>query len=200
MNLIYCKKNNLEHEENFSNRIIGFWFYLLSDFIIFGVLFTVYVIMRFNFNNLVDFNKIFNPYIVFFETILLLFSSFSYGIFLVFLKKFSSKIHCVLLLCITFFLGISFVFLEFYEFYNLYFLGFSPFINGFFSAFFTLLGVHGLHVICGLIWILVMLFHFYHNGFSKININRFICLGLFWHLLDIVWIFLYNFIYLIGVI
>lgn len=200
MVLINDNINNIKHNEIFSNKILGFWFYLLSDFIIFGVLFTVYIIMFMNFHCLININNIFDLFVIFYETILLLFSSFTYGISLYFIKKKKYKNKCIILLIITLILGLSFIFLELHEFFNLFSNGIYPSKNGFFSAFFTLLGMHGLHVICGLIWMFIMLFHFYFHGFSKININRFICLGLFWHLLDIIWIFIYNFVYLIGVI
>ncbi|WP_343189370.1 cytochrome o ubiquinol oxidase subunit III [Buchnera aphidicola] len=178
-------------------KIFGFWLYLMSDCIIFATLFSVYIVML---NNTIygpfvkDFLKL--P-LVFIETLILLFSSVSYGVVLIFSIKKNNKIVYIFLL-ITFLLGFLFCFLELYEFYELILNNFSPKKNGFLSSFFVLIGTHGLHVFSGLIWIIVMFYQILKFGLKKVVIDRLFCLGLFWHFLDIIWIFIFTFVYLFG--
>ncbi|WP_343190228.1 cytochrome o ubiquinol oxidase subunit III [Buchnera aphidicola (Mollitrichosiphum nigrofasciatum)] len=179
-------------------KILGFWFYLMSDCIIFATLFAVYAVMVNNVALGPSGVEIFKLPLVVLETIILLISSFTYGIFLVFIIK--KKKNILLFLFLTFFLGIVFCGLELYEFYTLIQENYGPYTSGFLSAFFALIGMHGIHVIVGLVWILVMVYQILFFGINKLIFGRLMCLGLFWHFLDILWIFIFTFVYLFGVL
>jgi cytochrome o ubiquinol oxidase subunit 3 len=103
-------------------------------------------------------------------------------------------------LAITALFGAAFVGVELYEFGNLLAEGAAPQRSGFLSAFFTLVGTHGLHVTSGLVWIGVMIVQVGKRGLSVENKRRLTCLGMFWHLLDVVWIGVFTFVYLLGVL
>src|SRR5690606_12787309 len=128
-------------------------------------------------------------------TFLLLFSSFTYGMAVLSMNANNAKAVFNWLL-ITFLLGAGFVGMEIYEFQHLIHEGFGPDRSAFLSAFFTLVGTHGLHVTFGLIWILVMLIQVKKTGLNDMTRPRIMCLSLFWHFLDIVWICVFSFVYL----
>ncbi|BAH83202.1 cytochrome o ubiquinol oxidase subunit III [Candidatus Ishikawella capsulata] len=182
-----------------SNTIFGFWIYMMSDCIIFATLFATYAVMV---NNTADgpigkdFFKI--PFVLI-ETVFLLISSLTYGMAVISMSS-KSKDNVNRWLFLTFLLGLSFVLMEIYEFNHLITKNISPRNSGFLSCFFTLVGTHGLHVICGLIWIMVLIFQITQKGLTTTNCTRIMCLSLFWHFLDIVWICLYTIVYLMGVI
>ncbi|PRP61028.1 cytochrome o ubiquinol oxidase subunit III, partial [Bacillus halotolerans] len=125
------------------------------------------------------------------ETILLLVSSFTYGLAMLARNKGDAG-QVLMWLVITFVLGLSFVAMELYEFAHLIHEGNSWQRSGFLSAFFTLVGTHGLHVTMGLIWMVVMIVQVYQNGINPLMTKRLTCLGLFWHFLDVVWIFVFS--------
>lgn len=192
----YLLDNN--HQDiNQSNKIFGFWIYLMSDCIIFTVLFSSYFVLCQT--NEFFFKKLkFNITIVFIETMILLFSSIIYGNAIEQIKKRSKK-YLVFLMIITFILGLIFVFIELLEFYHLYKNDIIPQNNAVFSGFFTIIGTHGVHVIAGLIWILVLIYKVVSEEKIEKNKDDLICLGMFWHFLDIIWIFVFSFIYIMGV-
>lgn len=201
-NIIYqnenlYKKNSLSYYS--SNRILGFWLYLMSDIVVFSILFAVYLVMANNVTQELLNEVIFKKYRVSIETIVLLLSSFSCSLAL---NKFKRKNECelILLLIITFLLGFAFVCLEILEFNNLIKEGYGPCINSVFSSFFVLLGTHCIHVIIALVWILVMIKQIFYFGFTYNTKIRIVCFSLFWHFLDLVWIFIFSIVYLMGAI
>ncbi|CAL4324496.1 cytochrome o ubiquinol oxidase subunit III [Buchnera aphidicola] len=179
-----------------SKKIFGFWLYLISDCILFATMFSVYFVMV---NNTADGptgKDIFKLSFILLETILLLFSTISYG--LVKISVYQNRLmNTVIFLFITFFFGLGFIGLEFFEFYSLIKKGYGPSRSGFLSAFFTLVATHGIHVFFGVFWVLVMICQIIKFGISKTTYIRILCLGLFWHFLDLVWICLFTFVYLI---
>ncbi len=188
------------HDTETSEKVLfGFWIYILSDCILFSCLFATYAVLHHATFGLVTSNTLFSnklPYVLI-ETFLLLISSFTYGI-----SKFmllSNKNNKVIFwLFITFLLGLSFVCMELREFHELVIDGYGPNKSAFLSAFFALVGTHGLHVSCGLIWMLLLMFQLKKHGITSITSRKVYCLSLFWHFLDIVWIFVFTFVYLIG--
>ncbi len=106
----------------------------------------------------------------------------------------------LMLLGITFLLGLSFVGLEINEFVHLIHEGNGPQRSAFLSAFFTLVGTHGLHVTIGLVWMVSMMYQLKRHGFTTFTTEKLTCLGLFWHFLDIVWIFVFTIVYLMGAV
>jgi cytochrome o ubiquinol oxidase subunit 3 len=177
----------------------GFWVYLMSDVIIFSMLFTMFVTVQSHYNGGPQGHQIFELRDVFLETMALLFSSITFG--LAMLNLHAEKKNGVLLwLAITFLFGATFVGLEVREFLNLVHDGAGPDTSAFLSAFFTLVGTHGTHVTFGLIWIAVMFGQVAVKGISPKVGSRLFRLSLFWHFLDIVWIVVFSTVYLAGVV
>lgn len=175
----------------------GFWVYLMSDCVLFASLFAVYAVLKgatFGgpaIESLVDL-----PFVLG-ETLLLLTSSFTMGLAL--LAAHANKKQLTLVaLGATLVLGLGFLSMEVYEFAHLLQEGFGPDRSAFLSSLWTLLGTHGLHVALGSIWMAVLMVHVYMNGLIAGTTRKLACLGLFWHFLDIIWIFIFTFVYLFG--
>ena len=180
-------------------RELGFWIYLMSDAIIFALLFATYVIMQANTAGGPGGQSLFSLSRTFSETLLLLTSSFTFG--LVSWSAGKDHLRAMLFwLAVTFLLGLAFLGLEVSEFSSLIGRGAGPERSGFLSAFFTLVGTHGLHVAAGMLWILVLSVQLARSGLNAAVSSRLSRLGMFWHFLDIVWIAIFSVVYLPGVI
>lgn len=176
----------------------GFWVYLMSDVIIFSMLFTMFVTVSSHYNGGPSGHDIFELRDVFLETMALLLSSITFG--LAMLNMHAEKKGGVLMwLAITFAFGACFIGLEVREFVGLVHEGAGPQASAFLSAFFTLVGTHGTHVTFGLIWIAVMIGQVAVKGVTPKVASRLFRLSLFWHFLDIVWIAVFSTVYLSGV-
>ena len=186
-------------EEAFENRAFGFWLYLMSDAIIFALLFATYMVMVDNTAGGPDGKAVFSLSNAFFETLLLLFSSITFGFASLSLAA-GKRAELQIWLLVTFILGAGFVALEIREFTGLVAIGAGPQTSGFLTSFFTLVGTHGLHVSFGLIFILVMMTQVALRGLTPHAASRIYRLGLFWHFLDIVWIGIFSIVYLPGVL
>lgn len=182
----------------FNKTTLGFWLYLMTDCILFATLFATYVVMRDATAGGPDGAHIFEMPIVLAETIILLVSSFTCGLALIALKARKVR-QMVIALALTFVLGIAFLSIEIWEFAKLIGEGYGPQRSGFLSAFFTLVGTHGLHISIGLLWLAVLVGVLYRRGLTS-KLNRQLTLfALFWHFLDLVWIFIFTVVYLMGV-
>ncbi|AUY24454.1 MAG: cytochrome o ubiquinol oxidase subunit III [Mixta calida] len=186
------------HHDAGANKIFGFWIYLMSDCIIFATLFATYAVMVNNTAGGPAGKDIFELPFVLAETALLLLSSITYGMAVIGMNN-GSKGAVNRWLALTFLFGLGFIAMEIYEFHHLIAEGFGPDRSGFLSGFFTLVGTHGLHVTSGLIWMLVLMFQLAKNGLTETNRTRVMCLSLFWHFLDVVWICVFTIVYLMGV-
>nr|WP_261979411.1 cytochrome o ubiquinol oxidase subunit III [Buchnera aphidicola] len=175
------------------------WIYLMSDSIIFAVLFAMYVIIASNIPINFISNKIFNLYFVLLETFVLLISSLSCGFIVIAMNQKNIKMIFSFLL-ITFCLGSVFLFMELNEFYDLILKDCSPDKHAFFSIFFTLVGTHGIHVLFGLIFILSIFYQIKKLGLTNSICTRILCFNMFWHFLDIIWICVFTFVYLSGAV
>jgi len=197
----YAASGQQAHDEPdvLAQREFGFWLYLMSDAIIFGLLFATYAVMASNTAGGPTGKTLFSLPNAFAETLLLLFSSITFG-FATLATKSNDRVAALRWLTVTFLLGLGFVFLEIREFYGLVQLGAPPSRSGFLSAFFTLVGTHGLHVSFGLTWILIMAGQLIAKGLTAPVASRLLRLGLFWHFLDIVWIGIFSVVYLPGVL
>lgn len=182
-----------------TKTIFGFWLYIMSDCILFASIFSVYAVLCDNTANSATGKDIFTLPFVFIETCCLLLSSLTYGIATIYVKTLNTK-QTILWISITFILGALFINMEIYEFYHLIQTGYGPHNSAFLSSFFVLVGTHGVHVVIGLIWILVMLIHILLQGMTSINQVRLKCLSIFWHFLDIIWICVFTEVYLMGMI
>ncbi|CAL4323201.1 Cytochrome bo(3) ubiquinol oxidase subunit 3 [Buchnera aphidicola (Periphyllus testudinaceus)] len=198
---LFVKKidNNSSNLQINKKKIFGFWIYILSDCIMFSTVFSVYFVMVNNISGGPSGKEFFNLNFVALETFILLLSSLFFSISIDFLKKYNVFMVC-LFLFLVFSCGIFFIFLEGYEFFHLFKKHYYPTRSGFLSSFYCLLFLHGFHVISGLIWIVLMIFQISLIGINKIINTRILCLSIFWHFLDIIWIFVFTFVYLFGVI
>ncbi|WP_343188128.1 cytochrome c oxidase subunit 3 [Buchnera aphidicola (Ceratoglyphina bambusae)] len=203
-NIILENKNkvlneNFIYKRPYSKVVFGFLIYLMSDCILFSVFFSVYFILSKNIHfNIFDKNVI-DIYYVFLETIILLVSSFTYSISALFLKI-NRRFFFYFFMYLTFLLGFIFILMELNELYFLNKNNFSPFKYGCYSSFFALLILHAIHIFLGLFWIILVLIRCKKKFLNKIVYTQIFCLGLFWHFLDIIWICIFNFIYLFGLI
>ena len=183
------------HPETGTN--LGFWMYLMSDCLIFAILFACYAVLGGNYAAGPSPRDLFDLPLVALNTAMLLFSSITYGFAMLSMQ--AGRVGAVRgWLAVTAVFGLAFLGIEIYEFAHLIHIGATPQRSAFLSAFFTLVGTHGLHVTFGLIWIVVMLVQLNQRGLSVENQRRMTCLGMFWHLLDVVWIGVFTFVYLLG--
>ncbi len=180
-----------------STTLFGFWMYLMTDFVLFASLFAVYAVLRGNnFGGPVG-SQIFDLPYVLVETLLLLTSSFTCGLSLL-AAHYGKKRYVLLALGVTALLGASFVAMEASEFSRLIAAGNGPQLSGFLSSYFTLVGTHGLHVTVGLLWMIVLGYSIVLRGLTRPNMRKLLLLTLFWHFLDIIWIFIFTIVYLMG--
>ncbi|WP_130834229.1 cytochrome o ubiquinol oxidase subunit III [[Erwinia] mediterraneensis] len=186
------------HHDAGANKIFGFWIYLMSDCIIFATLFATYAVMVNSTAGGPAGKDIFELPFVLVETALLLLSSITYGMAVISMNH-DNKGAVNGWLALTFLFGLGFICMEIYEFHHLIAEGFGPDRSGFLSGFFTLVGTHGLHVTSGLIWMLVLMYQIAKRGLTSTNRTRILCLSLFWHFLDVVWICVFTVVYLMGV-
>jgi cytochrome o ubiquinol oxidase subunit 3 len=183
-----------------SKRIIvgyGFWIFLISDIIMFSAFFAAYAVLAPSTADGPSARQIFDPNSVAVETACLLLSSFTCGLASVAASQRSQK-WTQLALLLTGLLGLVFLLLEAREFSGLVARGDGPTRSAFLSAFFTLVGCHGLHVTAGLLWLGTMMAQIYAKGFRRDIQHRYFCFTLFWHALDIVWVAIFGLVYLVG--
>lgn len=190
---------NTELHDADQKTIFGFWIYLMTDCVLFAALFATYAVLhRGTFDGPTS-NDIFSLPYVLVETLLLLTSSFTCGMMVLGLQQQRRK-YVLLALAATFVLGAAFLGLELHEFNKLAVEGNSWHRSGFLSAFFTLVGTHGLHIFVGLTWITVAAWQVVQRGLTRNVVRRLTMFSIFWHFLDVVWIFIFTMVYLMGVI
>ena len=180
-------------------RALGFWLYLMTDALIFALLFATYGVMVNNTAGGPNGRALFDLDNVAIETALLLLSSITFG-FASLSARAGARGAALGWLAVTFLLGAGFVFMEIREFTGLVRAGAGPQRSGFLSAFFTLVGTHGLHVTMGLIWIVILSAQVAIKGLTVAVGSRLHRLALFWHFLDIAWIGIFSVVYLPGLI
>ena len=185
------------HHDAGATKVFGFWIYLMSDCILFASLFATYAVLVNGTAGGPSGKDIFELPFVLVETFCLLFSSITYGFAMLAMNK-GNKAGVNGWLFLTFLFGLGFFGMELYEFHHLIAEGYGPQRSGFLSGFFALVATHGLHVTCGLIWILTMMVQVSRRGLTEVNKTRLMCLSLFWHFLDVVWICVFTVVYLMG--
>ncbi len=187
------------YQDVYSKNTLGFWFYLMTDCMVFTTLFVTYAVLKSNTFGGPSSNDLFSLSTAFAETMILLCSSVTCGFGLLSSLK-NDKKKVVFWLAVTFLLGAAFIALELNEFSHFILEGNSFTRSAFLSSFFTLVGTHGLHVSVGLLWMAVMIVQVSLLGITLDTFRRLMIFGMFWHFLDLVWIFIFTFVYLIGVI
>jgi cytochrome o ubiquinol oxidase subunit 3 len=185
------------HPEN--GTLLGFWLYLMSDCLVFAVLFAVYAVLGRSYAAGPSGADLFELPVVATNTALLLFSSITYGFAMIAMQK-GHKNGVLAWLAVTGLFGLGFLTLELTEFAHLIHEGAGPQRSAFLSAFFTLVGTHGLHVTFGTVWLVTLMTQVKRLGLIHENKRRLICLSMFWHFLDLVWIGVFTFVYLMGVL
>lgn len=186
------------HQDAFSKTILGFWLYLMTDCLLFATLFCTYAILHLNTFGGPSAKELFNLSIAFAETMILLFSSLTCGLGILSSLK-NKKNQVIAWLAVSFFLGTSFIGLELHEFRDFVQEGYSWQRSAFLTSYFALVGTHGLHVSIGLLWMAVMIAQVFWLGINVNTFRRLVVFSLFWHFLDVVWIFIFTFVYLMGV-
>ena len=175
----------------------GFWLFVLSDMVLFSALFATYASLVHATDGGPVTNQVFHRDLVIVETIALLVSSFVCGLAMITAKR-GNMVWTQGWLLLTGLLGLVFLFIEISEFAGMIAIGAGPQRSAFLSAFFTLVGCHGLHVTCGLLWIGTMMAQIWAKGFQPHIMRRLLCLSVFWHALDIIWVAIFTIVYLIG--
>ena len=187
------------HHPEGHSTMLGFWMYLMSDCLIFAILFAVYAVLGGNYAAGPAPKDLFDLPLVAVNTSMLLFSSITYGFAM--LAMYRNKVaQTQIWLAVTGLFGLCFLGIELYEFAHMVHLGATPQRSGFLSAFFILVGTHGLHVTFGIIWLVTLMIQVGQKGLIQANKRRLMCLSLFWHFLDVIWIGVFTFVYLMGVL
>ena len=185
------------HQEDNSKTIFGFWVYLMTDCVLFASLFATYAVLQGNTYGGPGADELFSMPFVLGETLLLLTSSFTAGLAILAMHS-RRKTQTLVWLGVTFALGAAFLAMELSEFAALVAEGNSWQRSGFLSAFFTLVATHGLHIATGMIWLLVVVTQLIRKGFTPSTVQRLTLFSMFWHFLDLVWIFIFTIVYLMG--
>ncbi|MFC3532238.1 cytochrome o ubiquinol oxidase subunit III [Vogesella facilis] len=188
-----------EHHDAGASVELGFWLYLMTDCILFASAFAAYAVLVGNVAGGVAGHDIFELKFVLVETFALLFSSITYGFAMISGHK-GNKAGLLGWLAVTFLFGATFIGMELHEFGALIAEGHGPDKSAFLSGFFALVGMHGLHVTAGLLWMVVMMLEVLKTGLTGRAMTRLNCLSMFWHFLDIVWICVFTVVYLKGAI
>ncbi|MDC3415007.1 cytochrome o ubiquinol oxidase subunit III [Terrihalobacillus insolitus] len=186
-----------EHDES-SIKTFGFWVFLITDLILFATLFATYTVLRTRYNGGPTGEELFEIPIFVAETFILLTSSFTSGLATLGLKKKNPKI-VIGWLIVTAILGLAFIGLEITEFTTLVEEGAAISTSAFLSAFYVLVGTHGIHVSAGIIWMASTIVQLVRSGITEDTEHKTYIVTLYWHFLDVVWIFIFTVVYLIGV-
>lgn len=181
------------------STLLGFWIYLMSDCLLFAALFATYGVLGGQYAGGPSPREVFELPLVAVNTSMLLISSITYGFAM--LAAHEQRLRATQAwLGVTALFGAAFIGIEVHEFAHLIHEGAGPQRSAFLSAFFTLVGTHGLHVTAGLIWIGTLMAQLGHRGLIPANLRRLTCLSMFWHFLDVVWIGVFTFVYLMGML
>lgn len=187
------------HHPEGSSTMLGFWMYLMSDCLIFACLFATYAVLGGSYAAGPGPRDLFDLNLVALNTAMLLFSSITYGFAVLAMDR--GQVRATQSwLAVTGLFGLAFLGIELYEFAHLIHEGATPQRSGFLSAFFALVGTHGLHVTFGIVWLVVLMAQLGRHGLIPANRRRVMCLSMFWHFLDVIWIGVFTFVYLMGML
>jgi cytochrome o ubiquinol oxidase subunit 3 len=186
---------NHHQAEADERALFGFWIYLMTDLLMFAILFAVYAVLNNSTLGGETAKDLFGLPLALKETLLLLTSSFTCGLGMIAARQMNKRMT-IFWFGVTFLLGLTFLGLEMHEFTTLIHEGYTLKTNAFLSSFFVLVGTHGLHITAGLLWIATTLGYIIKRGINSNMVRKLAMLSLFWHFLDIVWIFIFTIVYL----
>jgi cytochrome o ubiquinol oxidase subunit III len=186
------------HHDLESMRQFGFWIFLITDVILFGCLFATYVVLKGNTNGGPTGEELFAMPGIIASTFILLTSSFTSGLAVLSMNR-GDKRGLIFWLAVTALLGATFIGLEITEFVHMVHEGATIGTSAFLSAFYTLVGTHGLHVSIGLVWMTSIMLQLWKRGINDVTKRKVNVVSLYWHFLDVVWIFVFTIVYLMGV-
>jgi cytochrome o ubiquinol oxidase subunit 3 len=182
-----------------ASTMLGFWIYLMSDCLIFAILFATFGVLGGNYAAGPAPKDLFDLPLVAVNTSMLLLSSITYGFAMLQMEQ--SRLGATQAwLAVTGLFGLAFIGIELSEFAHMIHEGATPQRSAFLSSFFTLVGTHGLHVTFGLVWLVTLMIQVWRHGLIEANRRRLMCLSMFWHFLDVVWIGVFTFVYLMGML
>lgn len=187
-----------DHHDQEGMKVFGFWLFLITDVILFGTLFATFVVLRLNTAGGPTGAELIELPGIIASTFILLTSSFTSGIALLEMNR-GNKKGLITWLIITALLGASFIYLEVTEFIHLVHEGATIGTSAYWSSFFTLVGTHGLHVSVGLVWMAALIIQLARRGITDVTKRKVNIISLYWHFLDVVWIFVFTIVYLMGV-
>ena len=187
-----------DHPEG-SSTLLGFWLYLMSDCLVFAVLFATFGVLGANYAAGPSPKDLFELPLVALNTTMLLLSSITYGFAMLAMENGRTG-QLQAWLAITGIFGACFIGIELYEFSHMIHDGATPQRSAFLSSFFTLVSTHGLHVTVGLVWLVTLMTQVAQRGLIQANKRRLMCLSMFWHFLDVVWIGVFTFVDLMGML
>ena len=183
-----------------SKRVIvsfGFWIFILSDIVMFSAFFAAHAVLQTATAGGPSGRELFNWWSIVLQTACLLASSFTCGLSAVATEA-RNQLWTQLALLVTGVLGLAFLVLEVRDFTGMVMQGAGPQRSAFLSSLFAVVGLHGLHVSAGLLWLGTMMAQVFVKGFRPDILRRLVCFNLFWHALDIIWVALFTIVYLIG--
>jgi cytochrome o ubiquinol oxidase subunit 3 len=184
--------NTASHDHS-SKTIFGFWIYLLTDFVLFATILAAYFVLKSSSSG-----DLLPLSFTLMQTLLLLTCSLTSGLGNI-AAHFENKRETIVLFLFTFLFGFIFLWMEYTGFSLLIQAGKGWQVNAFFSAYFTLLGTHGLHIVFALLWILVLLPPVFFHGITPVSLQRLTCLRMFWQFLSVIWVGIFTMVYLMGV-
>jgi cytochrome o ubiquinol oxidase subunit 3 len=187
------------HEAEDSKTLFGFWVYIMTDCVLFASLFATYAVLHASTFGVPSGHALFSLPYVLTETIILLTSSYTCGLAMLAVRA-NNKNQVLMWFAVTALLGICFLGMEISEFRHLVADGNSWRRSGFLSSYFTLVATHGLHIAVGLLWTIINLKKVMNQGLTRIAVRRMTLLSMFWHFLDVIWIFIFTVVYLTGAI
>lgn len=194
----HVDSHHAEHHDHEEIKTFGFWLFLISDVILFGTLFATYVVLRNNTNGGPTAEELFSMPGIIVSTFILLASSYTSGIAVLQMNR-GNKKGLIGWLAVTALLGAAFIGLELSEFIHLVGEGAKISTNAFLSAFYVLVGTHGLHVTLGLVWMIGLMLQLSRRGITSVTKRKVTIISLYWHFLDVIWIFVFTIVYLMGV-
>jgi len=195
---VFYLEDEHAHAEG-GSTMLGFWIYLMSDCLIFAILFATYGVLGGSYAAGPAPKDLFDLSLVAVNTTMLLLSSITYGFAMLAMEK--ERVGATQgWLTVTGLFGLAFIGIELYEFAHMFHEGATPQRSAFLSSFYTLVGTHGLHVTFGLIWLVTLITQVAQRGLIEANRRRLMCLSLFWHFLDVIWIGVFTFVYLMGML